>query len=53
MYGLGPYANQAWRAYGVLVGFSPVGCTSIRIVVTLRYEYPLVCGNHHVDNLMA
>jgi hypothetical protein len=25
----------------VLIGFSPVGCTSIRITVTLGYEYRL------------
>jgi hypothetical protein len=25
----------------VLIGFSPAGCTSIRIVVTLGYEYRL------------
>jgi hypothetical protein len=29
MYGLGPYTNQVWRVYGVLVGFSHVGCTMI------------------------
>jgi hypothetical protein len=28
----------AWEACGVLVVFSPVGCTSIRIAVALRYE---------------
>jgi hypothetical protein len=38
MYGLRQYANQTWRAYGVLVGFSPAGCTSIRIAATLGYE---------------
>jgi hypothetical protein len=37
-YGLGPYTNRAWDACGVLVGFSPTGCTSIQITVTLRYE---------------
>jgi hypothetical protein len=26
---------------GVLVGFSPTGCTSIQIVMTLGYEYRL------------
>jgi hypothetical protein len=28
MYGLGPYTDRAWDACGVLVGFSPAGCTS-------------------------
>jgi hypothetical protein len=37
-YGLGPYMGWAWKSCGVLVGFSPAGCTSIRITVTLRYE---------------
>jgi hypothetical protein len=37
-YGLGLYTDRAWKACGMLVGFSPVGCTSIRIAVTLRYE---------------
>jgi hypothetical protein len=36
------YAGHAWTGVGsvrvVLVGFSPTGCTSIRIAVTLRYE---------------
>jgi hypothetical protein len=41
------------EACGVLVGFSPAGYTSIRIAETLRYEQPLVCGSHHVENLMA
>jgi hypothetical protein len=27
-YGHGPYADWAWKACGVLVGFSPAGCTS-------------------------
>jgi hypothetical protein len=31
MYGLGRYANQAWKLCGVLVRFSPAGCMSIRI----------------------
>jgi hypothetical protein len=35
---LGPYADRAWKACDVLVRFSPVGCTSIRIAVTLGYE---------------
>jgi hypothetical protein len=30
-YGPGPYTDWAWKACGVLVGFSPTGCTSIRI----------------------
>jgi hypothetical protein len=32
---------------------SPIRCTSIRIATTLGYEYPLVCGRQHVDNLKA
>jgi hypothetical protein len=59
MYGDHPqeaYAGRTWTGVGsirdVLVGFSPTGCTSIRIVMTLGYEYPLVRGNHHVVNLM-
>jgi hypothetical protein len=36
------YAGHTWTGVGsvrfVLVGFSPAGCTSIRITVTLRYE---------------
>jgi hypothetical protein len=38
MYGLGSYANRAWKACDVLVGFSPTGCTSIWITATLGYE---------------
>jgi hypothetical protein len=60
MYGDYPqkaYVGRAWigvgSVRGVLVRFSPTGCTSIRIAVTLGYEYPLVCGSHHIDNLMA
>jgi hypothetical protein len=37
-YGHRPYADWVWKACGVLVGFSPVGCTSIRIAATLGYE---------------
>jgi hypothetical protein len=37
-YGLGPYADWAWNACGILVGFFPVVCTSIWITVTLGYE---------------
>jgi hypothetical protein len=37
-YGIGPYADWAWEACGVLVRFSPTRCTSIRIAVTLGYE---------------
>jgi hypothetical protein len=40
-YGERPYADRAWEACGVLVGFFPVWCTSIRIAVTLGYEYRL------------
>jgi hypothetical protein len=36
------YAGHAWTGVGslrgMLVGFSPAGCTSIRFAVTLRYE---------------
>jgi hypothetical protein len=36
------YAGRTWTGVGsvrvVLVGFSPVGCTSIRIAATLGYE---------------
>jgi hypothetical protein len=41
MYGLRPYANQAWKACGMFIGVSLAGCTSIRIIVTLGYEYRL------------
>jgi hypothetical protein len=41
IYGLGQYANRAWKACGVLIEFSPVGCTLIQIAVTLGYEYCL------------
>jgi hypothetical protein len=41
MYGPGPYTNRAWKLRGVSIGFSPVGCTSIRVTVTLGYEYYL------------
>jgi hypothetical protein len=37
-YSRGSYTDQEWKACGVLVGFSPVGCTSIRIIATLGYE---------------
>jgi hypothetical protein len=40
-YGLGLYVDRAWDACGVLVRFSPAGCTSIQITVTLEYEYRL------------
>jgi hypothetical protein len=36
------YVERTWTGVGtvcvVLVGLSPAGCTSIRIVVTLEYE---------------
>jgi hypothetical protein len=36
------YARRTWTGVGsvrvVLVGFSPAGCTSIRITATLEYE---------------
>jgi hypothetical protein len=36
------YVGRTWTdaesVYVVLVEFSPVGCTSIRIAVTLKYE---------------
>jgi hypothetical protein len=41
MYDPGPYTNRVLKVCGVLIGFSPAGCTSIRITVTLRYEYNL------------
>jgi hypothetical protein len=41
MYGVGSYANRAWKVCDVLIKFSPTGCTSIRIIVTLGYEYRL------------
>jgi hypothetical protein len=33
--------DLAWKVCGVLIRFSTVGCTSIQIVATLRYEYHL------------
>jgi hypothetical protein len=36
MYGREPYADWVWKVCGMLVGFSPAGCTSIRISATLR-----------------
>jgi hypothetical protein len=35
------YVNRAWKACGVLIGFSLARCISIRIAVTLGYEYRL------------
>jgi hypothetical protein len=50
------YVGRMWTGVGsvhvVLVGFSPAGCISIRIGVTVEYEWPLICDSHHVDNLM-
>jgi hypothetical protein len=37
-YDLGPYTDWAWKPCGVLVVFSPIWCTSIRIATTLGYE---------------
>jgi hypothetical protein len=37
-YGPRPYVDWAWEECGVLVGFFPAGCTSIRIAATLRYD---------------
>jgi hypothetical protein len=48
-YGRGPYADRAWKACGVLVGFSSTRCTSIQIIVTLRYKL-MACGSLHVAN---
>jgi hypothetical protein len=55
MYGDRPqeaYAGIMWTDMGsvhvVLVEFSSAGCTSIRIVATLGYEQPHVCGYHQV-----
>jgi hypothetical protein len=39
MYGRGSYVDQAWKPCGVLIRFSPVGCSSIQIAATLGYEY--------------
>jgi hypothetical protein len=57
MYGNRPqeaYAGHMWAGVGsarvVLVGFSPTGCTSIRITATLEYEQPLVRGSLHIAN---
>jgi hypothetical protein len=42
-----PFSQEQWDlsksvgACGVLVWFSPVGCTSIQITMTLGYEYRL------------
>jgi hypothetical protein len=51
------YAGHTWTGVGsvrvVLVRFSPVGCTSIQIAATLRYDYLLVCGSLLVDNLLT
>jgi hypothetical protein len=41
MYDRGPYADRAWKACGILVRFSTVGCTLIQITATLEYEYRL------------
>jgi hypothetical protein len=39
---LGLLARRTWTAVGslrvVLIGFPPVGCTSIRIIATIGYE---------------
>jgi hypothetical protein len=39
------YTGHTWTGVGsirvMLIGFSPTGCTSIRITVTLGYEYRL------------
>jgi hypothetical protein len=53
-YGLGPYVDRAWNTCGALVGYSPVGCTSIRIAATLGYEYHLfvVARTKIVNGLM-
>jgi hypothetical protein len=40
-YGQWPYVDWTWKVCGVLVRFSPAGCTLIRIPVTLRYDYRL------------
>jgi hypothetical protein len=47
---IGSVNSKLWFSWS---GFSPAGCTSIRIAATLGYDYPLVCGSHHVDNSMA
>jgi hypothetical protein len=38
MYGWGPYVDRAQKVYDMLIRFSLVGCTSIQITVSLRYE---------------
>jgi hypothetical protein len=55
MYGDYPqkaYAEHTWTGVEsvcvMLIAFSPVGCTSIQITVTLGYEYPLIRGCHQV-----
>jgi hypothetical protein len=46
------YIGRTWTGGGsiraMLIRFSPVGCTSIRIAATLEYELPLVRGCHQV-----
>jgi hypothetical protein len=42
----GSSVGCVWRVELV----SPVGCTLIRISVTLEYEQSLVCSRQHVDN---
>jgi hypothetical protein len=37
----GTICESSMESVCVLIGFSPVGCTSIRIAVTLGYEYRL------------
>jgi hypothetical protein len=37
MYGLGPYANRAWKACDILIEFSHAGCTLI-ICLILVYD---------------
>jgi hypothetical protein len=37
-YNRGTYADRAWKACVVLVGFFTAGCTSIQITTTLEYE---------------
>jgi hypothetical protein len=46
------HTKRTWTGMGsicvVLVRFSPAGCTSIRIAVTLGYEQQLVRDCHQV-----
>jgi hypothetical protein len=36
MYDRIPYTDRAWKVCGMLIGFSPAGCTLIRITATIK-----------------